>query len=314
MGRIIIPRMDRRTTRVLSLLAGIFATLSSQPARAQLPPCIEKKLPYPTLAQELLSDKAGQPVSGVVVGDLRLEGDIHDREAVRRRILGKFKGQEFESEAALVDNVEEIGIRGDFQDHGYFEVEVTAEARPLDIKDQKQRFLVIAHVTEGDQFRVGYLSFQNADPDRALALPKKQLYDQISLRPGDVLNVDQIRLGVERMTKLYGSFGYMDFTAEPDFDVDHINHRISVVFKLSEQRQYRVESIDVSGLNRKTENALRAKIRVNELYDNKAIEEIFEKFKATLPPGSTPENSLQVYRNIQRATVSLHFVFVNCPT
>jgi hypothetical protein len=312
MDGIIISRMGRRTIRGISLIAGILAALCSQPVRAQLSPCIEKKLPYPTLAQELLSYKAGQPVTSVVVGDLRLEGDIHNHEAIRKRILIKLKNQEFESESELVDRVGEVEIRGDFQDHGYFEAEVNVEAQPLDIKDQKQRYLVIAHVNEGAQFRMGDLSFQNADPDRTLTLSRKQLYDQISLRPGDVLDVNQIRIGVERLTKLYGSYGYIDFTAEPDFEVDHVNHRVSLVLKLGEGRQYRVQSVEVFGLDLKTQEKIRTTIRVHELFDERAIEDFFAKNRRVLPFHAEPANSLQVLRDVEKATVILRFVFEDC--
>jgi hypothetical protein len=313
MDGIIIPRMGRRTIRGLSLVAGIFAALYSQTARAQLPPCTEKKLPYPTLAQELRSENAGQPVTSVVVGDLRLEGDIHNRDAVRKRILEKLRGEEFESESNLVDHVGDFEIRGYLQTLGYFEAEVNAKAVPLDIKGGQQRFLVIADVTQGAQFRMGNLSFQNADPDSTLTLPRKELYDQFPLRPGAVLNVDQIRSGVEHLTKLYGSHGYIDFTAEPDFDVDHVNHRISVILKLWEGRQYHVQSVEVFGLDPKLQGKLRTTIRVHELFDERAIEDFFTKNKRVLPFHAEPANSLQVLRDVEKETVILRFVFEDCP-
>ncbi len=309
------------TIRGLSFFAGLFAALCALPLRAQSPPCSEKKFPYPTLAQELHSEKVGEsvpnvgkPVSSVVVSDLRIEGDVHNRKFVRNRILGKLKKREFVSEPGWVDAISEVDIRGDFQDRGYFEVEVgDVEVKQIEVKDQKQRFLLIAHVKEGQQFLMGDLTIQSADPGGTLTISREKLYDQIPLRTGDVLNADKLRLGVERLTKLYGSLGYIDFTAEPDFDIDHLNHRISVILKLSVQRQYRVESIEVFGLDPTMEEALRAKIRVHEIFDYKAIDDFFMENKKSLPHNAEPANSMHVSRNIAKATVNLRFDFIDCP-
>src|ERR1700689_3210740 len=130
-----ISFMRCQTFRGLSFLAIIFAAVCVQPVRAQAPPCVDKmKLPYPTFAQEIRSENGEQPVARVVLGDLRIEGDVGDRDAVQKRILNDFGAKEFESENELVDNVNELGLRGDFQQHGYYEIEVNSEAQPLDIR------------------------------------------------------------------------------------------------------------------------------------------------------------------------------------
>jgi len=224
------------------------------------------------------------------------------------------KNRELVKDPDWLDEISEVVIRGDFQDHGYYEIEVTdIKAQPLDIKDQKQRILVIAHVKEGQQFRLGDLSFKPADPEGALSFARDRLYQQFAIRTGEVFNVDQIRFGVKRLGTLYASDGYIDFVAEPDLDIDHIHHRISVNFKLWEGPQYRVESVEVTGLDPKMEAVLRAKIKAHDLFDNKAIEDFFAENKKSLPPDASSENSVHIFKNRSKSTLSLHFDFYTCP-
>jgi hypothetical protein len=308
-----ISVMRRQIFRGLFPLGIIFAVICVLPARAQSPPCVDKmKLPYPTFAQEIRSENGEQPVARAVLGDLRIEGDVHDRDAVQKRILNDFATKEFESENELVDYVNELGIRGDFQQHGYYEIEVSSEAQPLDTRDQKQPYLVVAHVKEGEQFRLGELSLLNADPERALIFPIDKLRPLVHLQTGDVFDVDEIRKGIENLTRFYGSMGYMDFTAEPDFDIDHIHNTISVVLRLSELYQYRVESITITGLTPKLEKALRAKVKVNGVYNYVAIDGFYEENKEALSRYENPRNSYRVYRNIAKSTVTLNFSFITC--
>jgi hypothetical protein len=59
-----------------------------------------------------------------VLGDLKIEGDVHAPTEVRNSILAAWKDREYDSSQALVDSVMKDGIRGDFQDRGYFKVVV----------------------------------------------------------------------------------------------------------------------------------------------------------------------------------------------
>jgi hypothetical protein len=178
---------------------------------------------------------AASAATKFVLGDIKIEGDVHDRDGVRDRILKTCKGQEFDSAKDLTGYVMELGVRTDFQDRGYFKVVAHDRvSQPLGLAGGKQRMLVIASVTEGDQFRLGTLAVQNTAPDRALSIPAADLRDQFHLRSGDLFNVEEIRGGMERVRSLYEAKGYGDSKWEPATAIDDARHIIDFTLRITE--------------------------------------------------------------------------------
>jgi len=48
-------------------------------------------------------------------------------------------------------------------------------------------------------------------------------------------------------TKAYGQYGFIDFTAEPQFDIDDTAKRIDITLRFNEEKQYYVRRIDFVG-------------------------------------------------------------------
>ena len=161
-----------------------------------------------------------------VLGDLKIEGDVHDRDGVRARILKEWKNREYDDGKKLADEVMTGGIRKDFQERGYFKVLAhDPVSQPMGLSDGKQRILLLVSVEEGDQYRLGTLTIQNVPPDQALSISAATLRDQFHLRNGDLFNVTEIRDGMGRLKQLYGSRGYADVKAAPDTEVDKAARR-----------------------------------------------------------------------------------------
>jgi beta-lactamase regulating signal transducer with metallopeptidase domain len=178
---------------------------------------------------------AAHPTTKFVLGDLKIEGDVHDRDGVRDRILKAWMDREYDDAEKLAAGVAETGIRADFQERGYFKVVVhDPVSQPIGLNDGKQRILVIAPITEGDQFRLGTFTIQNAVEDRALNIPAATLRDQFHLRDGDLFNVTEIRAGLARLTQLYAARGYPDASAAPVIRVDDASRRINVTLQITE--------------------------------------------------------------------------------
>src|SRR6202030_3112667 len=109
----------------------------------------------------------------------------HDRDRVRDRILKVWKGRESDDVKDLADDVA-AGIRQDFQERGYFKVVIHDPLpQPLGFADGKQLMLIIASITEGDQFRLKTLSIQSVASGGALSIPPATLRDQFHLRNGE---------------------------------------------------------------------------------------------------------------------------------
>lgn len=175
------------------------------------------------------------PTAKFVLGDLRIEGDVHDRDGVRNRILKAFKDREYDDAKKLADDVMVVGIRADFQKRGYFKVVAhDPVTQSLGLRSGRERILITTPITEGDQFRLGALTIQNVPPDRALSIPAVTLRDQFHIRSGDLFNVPEIREGLGRLQRLYAARGYAGVKAEPDTEVDNASHHVDLIVRITE--------------------------------------------------------------------------------
>ena len=174
------------------------------------------------------------PTTKFVLGDLKIEGDVHDRDGVRDRVLKAFKSLESDNGKELADEAA-AGIREDFQERGYFQVVIhLPSSEPLGFTDGKQSILIIASISEGDQFRLRTITIQSAAPDRALSISTAILRDQFHLRDGDLFNMTEIRAGLETLQRLYVNRGYVGVSALPDTKIDSASHRIDLTLRIAE--------------------------------------------------------------------------------
>ena len=178
---------------------------------------------------------AERPAPKFLLGDLKIEGDVHNRVEVKDRILNERKGREYDQVTDLTEEVMEVGIRRDFQDRGYFKVFAKDPVtQPLGLADGKQSFLLITTVTEGDQFRLGNFTIQNDHPDQPLSIPVAALREQFHLRQGDLFNVSEIQRGLKRVNGLYNAKGFGEASEQPATAIDDAHHLISFTLRITE--------------------------------------------------------------------------------
>jgi hypothetical protein len=301
-----------RCTRIrLTLLACAFSAFFAHPLRAQSPPCYDKKLPYPTLAEEIRQANGEPPDFEVAVSDFRFKGLVHDADVVRARILKEIHESDFHgSNSEWLDHVAEEIVRSDFEDRGYFEVQVDdLEMEPFDANDPRRGVIVTAPVKEGDKFSTGDISIVSADPETKLAIPEAELRSYFKLEKGNPLSMDKIRKGINEMTRLYGSRGFMDAMMTQTFDIDRKNRIVDLTLRVSEGRKYFVERFDVLGLNSTTTSLLESKMPPGTLYDNRLLEEIFKLGKASAGTNVSLLNVSRINRNVETGTVDVTFDF-----
>jgi hypothetical protein len=180
------------------------------------------------------SAPAAHPATKFVLGDLTIKGDVHDRDGVRDRILTAWKSREYDDSKELTDEATG-GIRGDFQERGYFQVVVhDASSQPLGLADGRQRILMIAPISEGEQFRLKTITIQGVTPDRAPSISLATLRDQFRLRDADLFNMTEVRAGLERLQRLYISRGYAGVSVQPSTEIDSASHRIGLTLRIAE--------------------------------------------------------------------------------
>lgn len=194
----------------------------------------------------------------VAIERVDFDGPIHLSQSDIAQAIKEANHDPFDANhSEWIEEFAEVGLRQLWLDRGFFNALVTAEARPLSRNSSIQRFLVTAHVNEGLQYRLEGIRFAGNETD----VPESKLRGAVPIADGDLFSVSRIRDGIDALTRLFGSLGYIDFTAVPDTEENDNSRQISVVFNLDLQKQFRVGKVEVRTVNSKLEARLRELFR-----------------------------------------------------
>jgi hypothetical protein len=277
------------------LVVTAVGTLFRAPAsHAQLPERVERCLPYPTYAQEVdamfskpeLTKSSAKRV--IVIDSVDFDGPITLPEPARLRLVDDLKKHEFDADSKWLDEVAEVTLRGTWQDLGYFKVVAEATARGTGGDALHQHVGLTAHVEEGLQYFQGRLDIRSVDPDDPLVFSREVL-------------------------RSLCAHGYIDFSATPDFDINDETQRVSLTLVLDQSKQFRIERVEVDGLDPRTESILRSMIKPGDVFNDELLRAFFEENKSVLPPDASLDD-LENKKNVKEGLASLRFDFFTCPT
>ncbi len=172
----------------------------------------------------------------------------------------------------------EVGVRGLYQDNGYFRVVVAPNGPVLQNIDVQHKGVpvpglkphvgkavnITIKIEEGERYRMGTLKIVSSDPDKALSLKVEPLKALFPMKEGDILNVDKLRKALKSYTDAYGQYGFIDFTAEPDFDINDAEKKINLTLHFDEQKQYYVRRINFSGNTTTRDKVIRRELLIDE--------------------------------------------------
>jgi len=82
---------------------------------------------------------------------------------------------------------------------------------------------------------------------------------------------------------------------------------------MDQQKQFRIDKVDVSGLDPRTEGLLRSRVKSGDIFNSDLIHQFFEENQSALPPDASPRENLSVEKNVKAASASLRFDFFTCP-
>jgi len=220
----------------------------------------------------------------------------------------------------LIEDIE-VGIRGLYQDNGYFKVLVKDPIlENIDTNGWRWGVPVVLGrssgkavnitipIEEGNKYIMGTLRIASSDPDKALSLKVDALKSAFPLKPGDVFSTAKIRKALEDYTKIYGQYGFIDFVPTPETDIDEAAKRIDVTMKFDEGKQYYVRRIDFSGNTTTRDKVIRRQLLIDEgqLFNKRAWElsvlrinqlDYFDKLD--------PDKAVEIKRNQKQGTVDL---------
>jgi len=252
------------------------------------------------------------PPRTMVIDDVKFDGPIHLPDSTRERLLALLKQRCYDVGSEWMEEVQNVSIRGAWLDEGFFKVAPTVKVQIISEDSAVQHVVLIVHVDEGLQYRLGDVGFHSSDPTVPLIFSSTELRKLIQMREGDLLNTDKIREGLDAMKRLYGSHGYIDFVATSITYIDNERARVSLMIEADQQKQYRIGTVEVFGPNPRMEDLLKSTLKPGEIYNDQALQNFLKDHKSSLPPDISFED-MEFRRNVPRGIVNLRFNFQTCP-
>src|SRR5438045_561973 len=208
------------------------------------------------------------------------------------------------------------------RDNGYFKVSVgepllenvdTTHARlgvpVVTGKGHGKAVNITIAIEEGERFHMGTLKIVSSDPDKALSLKVDALKTAFPLKQGDIFSTEKVRKALETYGKIYGEYGFIDFTPEPETEVDDANKIINLTLRFDEQKQYYVHRIDFKGNTTTRDKVIRRELMIDEgqLFNKRLWElsilrlnqlDYFDKIEA--------DKAAEIKRNTKEGTVDIN--------
>ena len=104
----------------------------------------------------------------------------------------------------------------------------------------------------------------------------------------------------------------VDFTAEPETEIDENLQRVSIVVKLDEEKQYSIGKLDFLGHSPSLEAELRAILPTGAIFSGEALQHFYDQNRSVLPWHF--QEGVNFVRDEETGTVDLVFDFRPCPS
>jgi len=118
---------------------------------------------------------------------------------------------------------------------------------------------LIISIDEGDQYRMGELSFEGLT-----VLKEDYVREFIKIRPGEVYNESRFKKAFEQLRELYGALGHFQWTGSTDRTPDADRQVVDVVVRMEEDLQYFIGQINFIGNDTTKDKVIRREIFMNE--------------------------------------------------
>lgn len=244
----------------------------------------------------------------VHVEDVTIDGAPDLEESIRARIHEWLPKNGYESDSDWIDwiaeNAEEV-----LRDNGYFDAKVNTQARVLSSDTAEEWVSVYCHVREGPQYRLADIQFTGVH-----VFPPSQLRSWVPLSDGELFDISKLRKGLEAFSRMYGTRGYINFTASPNITTSDDRQYISVVVNVVEGRQFTVGSVQVFGLDHLISgHDIKLKLKHGDVFNPNFIDDFFQDNQLLLPAGVSPRENVEIKQRLRDATVAIVFDLRPCP-
>jgi outer membrane protein assembly factor BamA len=232
----------------------------------------------------------------VLINSLNVSGTQIIDSVELAEITGALAGSEF------IDDSEELQerLRNEFQDHGYFQVEVQKfEIKVIDPLASPKPVRIEAQVSEGPLCRLSNIEFTGNH-----FLGSEELRTMFPLKTGDVFKKAAVAGGLETMMKAFGARGILEATAVPRTNFDSNFVRLSI--ELDEGPQFRMGKLEIIGpAEAAAKLQARWQLEPGEIFNTGYVKNFIEENSSLLPADFT-ESAIKRLRDCGSSTVAVH--------
>jgi outer membrane protein insertion porin family len=194
-----------------------------------------------------------------------------------RNLFTMFKGYDKYHREKLEADIE-MNLKTFYKEHGYMFVQVGEPTTRIvegprgvipGARKTKQQFFIEIPIEAGDQFRVGKIELKNCLPFKCEAL-----VNSFGLKPGDIVNHKRIKDTLDEFKKLYGAFGYINWSYLSNMNPDPEKKTMDVAFDFQPDKQFFVRFIQFLGNTKTRDKVIRREFVLEEgrVFSSQALE------------------------------------------
>jgi outer membrane protein assembly factor BamA len=251
------------------------------------------------LPAQCVNDHRSNKKAGILITDFTITGTQTISATDLARITGDMIGSCFDEDS---DDMEQR-VRASFQDRGYFKVEVKSLSfKPRDPLGVPKPVTLEGEVSEGARYKLAEITFVENH-----AFSSERLRQQFPLKSGDLFERGKVASGLQSLRKLYGTQGFLDFTAIPETNFGS-NATVNLTITTQEGPQYHMGKLDTVA-DKEVAARLHAewKLAEGDVYDNTYIDQFLETNRDSLPQGFSRAN-VHTIQNCPDALVEVRLI------
>lgn len=177
---------------------------------------------------------------------------------------GIYKKEEIKAD---VERIKEL-----YHSKGYIYVAVSEPKVTLS-PDKKNIYIEIS-VSEGEQYKVGDISFRGNT-----VFSSAELYKQIKTATGKSFNRTALRGDIDNILNLYMEKGYARADVDPQMDVNTEQKFVNIIFSIAEGEIFKVGRIDITGNQKTRDKVIRREMRLDEgdTFNSKLLKRSYQR-------------------------------------
>ena len=184
-----------------------------------------------------------------------------------RGLFTIFKGTDKYHPQKLLADIEQ-NLKDYYKQFGYLHVQVGMPVTrvfegprgyiPM-FRKTKQQFFIELPIDAGEQYRVGEIKIEDAT-----LFNNELLVGALGQQEGGIVNMKAIRDGLDEIKKLYGNYGYINWSYLPEQSFDEDSKTMNLTIKMVEDKQFFVDRITFHGNTKTRDKVIRREFQLQE--------------------------------------------------